>query len=244
MTVCTSLATHDGSKGIEMSYKTVPHRWMETLSDDPVRVVRGCGLPNDGQTVLVASPTLWSQRISAWLEGMVLTVGEDAGNAYHLATKPPDRRLRLPLPDDLAVIVMSGQGEGYAYSHRAVFSAGQAMQAFGITRVVDAPAAISWWNGWPWTEGSDERWTPKPSSIAGCLAFGQGNCVVYWHPTILGPMMMQDGHGIRHWAPELAGSIEGSLAIRGEAVPQGRWTGREVVPIAFPGGWWLANPPV
>lgn len=226
-----------------MSYKTVPHRWMETLADDPVRVVGGCGLPNDGPKVLVDSPTPWSQRISAWLEGLVLTVGGDAGIAYNPATKPPASCLRLPSPDDLAVIVMLRPQEGYAYSHRAVFSAGQAMQAFGITRVVDAPAAISWWNEWPWTEGSDERWTPKPSPIAGCLAFGQGDHLVYWHPSVLGPMMMEDGQGTRHWAPELTGSTEGSFAVRGEAVPEGRWTGREVVPVTFPGGWWLASSP-
>ena len=232
-----------------MAYPTVPHQWLEQFG----------AVPSGGRALwfrnladragVLDSPVGWDERVQAWSQGLVLAVGRSSRNAHAEpddlkgsadgARQLPPAGEHLLQPDALGLIMVGSDRVAWAYSHRAIWSAGLAVAAFGIRRIWGAPQTIAWWNDWPWSRAGVE-FVPAPSAIAGCIAFSDGRRVVYWHPSILGPLILEE-EGNVSLAPELTGTVDrnGRLRVRGEAVPMGRWNESEVVPVSYPGGWWL-----
>ncbi len=238
-----------------MTYPTVPHQWLGRFgdkdADDWNRRTRWLMGLADRQGVL-ETPADWKDRVLAWSAGLVLAVGR-RGRLRRMTASPPGavgearaasiKPVVQIRPDDLALLVFNHQGGVWAYSHRAVWSAGQAVRAFGIGAVWSLDPCLTWWNGWPWQD-DPMAWIAGPSSIAGLVACQAKDRIVYWHPRILGPVLLRQADGRLCWAPELKGMLAetGVVSVRGEAVPIGRWTGSEVLAVRGEGGWWGRQP--
>ncbi len=237
-----------------MAYLTVPHQWLDRFGEQRFgewsrRAPWLMGLA-DRQGVL-DTPADWNDRVLAWSVGLVLAVGRrdrrrgmtsprvESGDGRSTPVKPAVR----VRPDDVALLVFNRDGRTWAYSHRAVWSAGQAVRAFGIGAIWDHDPGRTWWNGWPWQD-HPMAWMACPSSIPGLVACQANGRIIYWQPTILGPVLLRESDGRLRWAPELEGTLDdrGRVALRGEAVPVGRWIGTEVVPVRGEGGWWRPWP--
>jgi len=235
-----------------VAYPTVPHQWLQRFQDLPSGDDQDWFGRLADRVGVVESPADWTDRVGAWSQGLILAVGRVSraspprpqGLSRTSSAKPQGlaaRISRLPAPDAPALVIVEGRHRVWAYSHRAVWSAGEAVASFGIGSTFGALAYVSWWNHWPWLENG-HQFVPTACKIRGCVAFSDGLRTVYWHPRVLGPVLIEDENGKR-LAPDLAGSIDevNGVWLRGETVPIGRWTGTEVVPVSYPGGWWLGG---
>ncbi len=227
-----------------MAYPTVPHQWFERYKMLPATNRQGWFTHLADSRGILDSPRDWSDRVLAWSEGLILVVGRPSPTnpptppEWTMKTSRAVEVERLPSPDRAALIVMTPGSGAWVYSHRAVWSAAQALQSFGVGHVFGAPDSIAWWNGLPFWD-ADREFVPAPSRFGQCVAFSDMARVMYWHPSLLGPVWIDEPNG-NYWAPDLEGAWgEGAdLRVRGETVPMGRWTGMEIIPVSCPGGWW------
>jgi len=185
--------------------------------------------------VAVADPRLW---LSAWAAGTVIRWHE-AGLMGLSAPEPEPKRAEIP-PDPAPALIWAVEGvEGgeRVYSHQALFEA--------IWETARVGAHGRGFSGPPGFVQHAAAWLRD-------LKFGSG---ALWWPDPAAPGWATDGARRVRYLPELLGAfsadekgastrIQDGRRLRSRRLHDGFWNGREVVPAAFPNGWYVLPYPL
>jgi hypothetical protein len=183
-------------------------------------------------------PACWADVWAAWLSSALLDIQDRGPVMPDVPVAPRDISPHFPDCDlDSGALVNVFRQRRWVFSHRAVYYAARAWEAWDIKRVMGGSPSLRWMNGIPAFSGQTE-YMACPAPLPGLLSAMSLNRTLVWHPLVLGPLGEWTGSGI---TPSPGMEVDESalplFKFRGEALTDGIWTPQGLIPVPAVGGW-------